>query len=273
MGAKAQLASSAANGGSFESGFVSGALSSAISSAAGAAFGGPSTALGKSLRDVGMVGVGGLTGGLGSVIGGGSFWSGVRQGIITSGLNHVMHAGLEGIMSGGGGNEPSKAYQDGADKVLGAPQKLADMNMAVGALSVANTLQVEALAFTARSSFKSATTYKQWGQLRATQQQWRLSRALGSTGRIYYQGATKLGYGLGWAGIFYTAGNTAVYTFNAVKTGSSVNYLVYIKMGLDIGFTYVGMYGGPYGAGASILYWGLDSVTNGFGGWGTIPNK
>ena len=48
-----------------------------------------------------MVAVGGLTGGLGSVIGGGGFWEGFRQGIITSGLNHVMHAGLEGIMSGG----------------------------------------------------------------------------------------------------------------------------------------------------------------------------
>ena len=176
-----------------------------------------------------MVSVGGLTGGLGSVIGGGSFWSGVRQGIITSGLNHVMHQGVAGIMSGGGGNEPGKAYQDGADAVFGAPKKLSDMNMAVGALSVANTLQVEALAFTARSSFKSATTYKQWGQLRATQQQWRLSRALGSTGRIYYGGATKLGYRLGWAGIAYTAGNAAVYTYNAYTAGSSVNYLVYVK--------------------------------------------
>jgi hypothetical protein len=93
MGAKAQLASSTANGGSFESGFVSGALSSVVSSAAGAAL----SPLSKPLQDVGMVGVGGLTGGLGSVIGGGGFWSGVRQGIITSGLNHVMHAGLEGI--------------------------------------------------------------------------------------------------------------------------------------------------------------------------------
>ena len=176
-------------------------------------------------------------------------------------------------MSGGGGNEPGKAYQDGADAVFGAPKKLSDMNMAVGALSVANTLQVEALAFTARSSFKSATTYKQWGQLRATQQQWRLSRALGSTGRIYYGGATKLGYLLGWAGIAYTGFNVGMYSYNAYKTGATVDWRVYVKMGLDIGFTYAGMYGGPWGAGASILYWGLDSVTNGFGGWGTIPNK
>jgi hypothetical protein len=80
-----------------------------VSSAAGAAL----SPLSKPLQDVGMVGVGGLTGGLGSVIGGGSFWSGVRQGIITSGLNHVLHQGVAGIMSGGE-IESSDTYAEGA---------------------------------------------------------------------------------------------------------------------------------------------------------------
>ncbi|WP_445721377.1 hypothetical protein [Flavobacterium sp.] len=35
-----------------------------------------------------------LSDGLGNTIAGGDFWSGVRQGIITSGLNHLAHEGI-----------------------------------------------------------------------------------------------------------------------------------------------------------------------------------
>jgi hypothetical protein len=38
-----------------------------------------------------MIASGGLSGGLYSAIAGGNFWSGVREGLITSGLNHAMH--------------------------------------------------------------------------------------------------------------------------------------------------------------------------------------
>jgi hypothetical protein len=39
-----------------------------------------------------MIASGGLSGGLSSAIAGGNFWSGVREGLITSGLNHAMHS-------------------------------------------------------------------------------------------------------------------------------------------------------------------------------------
>jgi hypothetical protein len=38
-----------------------------------------------------MIASGGLSGGLSSAIAGGDFWKGVREGLITSGLNHVAH--------------------------------------------------------------------------------------------------------------------------------------------------------------------------------------
>lgn len=38
-----------------------------------------------------MIASGGLSGGISSSIAGGSFWKGVREGLITSGLNHVAH--------------------------------------------------------------------------------------------------------------------------------------------------------------------------------------
>jgi hypothetical protein len=43
-----------------------------------------------------MIAVGGISGGAGSVIGGGSFLDGFKQGLITSSLNHVVHLAIEG---------------------------------------------------------------------------------------------------------------------------------------------------------------------------------
>jgi len=65
---------------------LSGALSSGMSSGAGA----------LGVGNAGMIGIGGLSGGIGSSIAGGSFWMGARQGLITSGLNHAAHSGLFG---------------------------------------------------------------------------------------------------------------------------------------------------------------------------------
>jgi hypothetical protein len=39
-----------------------------------------------------MIAAGGLSGGISSVIAGGNFWKGVRQGVIVAGLNHLAHA-------------------------------------------------------------------------------------------------------------------------------------------------------------------------------------
>lgn len=79
-----------AQGGTFGSGFLSGSMSSGMSSAA------------KSLGmgTVGMIGVGGLSGGVGSMIGGGDFWTGSTQGLITSALNHGLHKGVEALHRG-----------------------------------------------------------------------------------------------------------------------------------------------------------------------------
>lgn len=94
-----------------------------------------------------MVSVGGLTGGLGSVIGGGSFWSGVRQGIITSGLNHVMHAGLEGIMSAE--QDPPGFDYDGDGSVSFFESALTLTEIAVIAFDIASIPSGESLAYSA----------------------------------------------------------------------------------------------------------------------------
>src|SRR5690606_15241048 len=78
---------SAAQGGNFWSGALAGGISSGISTGAGRLL----KNAGKVWKAVGIVGSGSVSGGIGSVLGGGNFWDGVRQGAITTGLNHLAH--------------------------------------------------------------------------------------------------------------------------------------------------------------------------------------
>ncbi|WP_223598281.1 RHS repeat-associated core domain-containing protein [Chryseobacterium sp. GVT01B] len=98
-------------GGKFISGFMSGAISSVVSSGVQAlgesgykfsvegnsisisSFGSRNVGLLKAL----MLASGGLSGGLSSSIAGGNFWDGLKQGLLTSGLNHLAHEGAEAV--------------------------------------------------------------------------------------------------------------------------------------------------------------------------------
>ncbi len=74
------------DGADFGSGFLSGMISSVISSGTQ-----PLKIKSVDLRNAITIASGGLSGGISSSIAGGNFWAGVRQGLITSGLNHVAH--------------------------------------------------------------------------------------------------------------------------------------------------------------------------------------
>jgi hypothetical protein len=113
-------------GGVFLSGFAAGAISSIVSSgveALGTDFnvqdtkGGWSfkTTFGQSsgMKAV-MIASGGLSGGISSSIAGGSFWKGVREGLITSGLNHSLHM----MLDGGGGNKKGEPWDKNSDGKL-----------------------------------------------------------------------------------------------------------------------------------------------------------
>ncbi|MFP5040286.1 hypothetical protein [Parasediminibacterium sp. JCM 36343] len=91
---------SQASGGNFGSGFFSGMVSSSIASGVNAlginfaASSGNSTVyngFGKDYMQAAMIAAGGLSGGISATIAGGNFWDGLRQGIITSALNHMAH--------------------------------------------------------------------------------------------------------------------------------------------------------------------------------------
>ncbi len=82
---------SALQGGKFGAGALSGAFSSISSSLVGGLNTGS-----KFLNAAEKIGTAGLSGGVGSVIGGDKFIDGVRQGLISGALNHGVHAGWFG---------------------------------------------------------------------------------------------------------------------------------------------------------------------------------
>lgn len=104
---------SSLDGGNFGSGFLAGMISSVISTgiqALGTNFTG-SGALQDANRNyismnsfgsgdlikATMIVAGGLSGGISSAIAGGKFWQGIKQGIMTSGLNHLAHFTAEAL--------------------------------------------------------------------------------------------------------------------------------------------------------------------------------
>ncbi|MFN3640885.1 MAG: hypothetical protein ACK4UK_08200 [Flavobacterium sp.] len=107
-------------GGAFMSGFAAGAVSSLVSSSVEglghsggyyidddytqwSSFGARNPNLLKAM----MISSGGFSGGISSSIAGGNFWSGAREGLITSGLNHVAHM----MLDNGGDDKEKKLFQ------------------------------------------------------------------------------------------------------------------------------------------------------------------
>ena len=86
---------SGASGGSFRSGFMSGIVSSGVSALVGSVA--SSLHFNTSQTAASMIFAGGLSGGISSRMSGGNFLDGVKQGLMTSSLNHAMHMAGEGI--------------------------------------------------------------------------------------------------------------------------------------------------------------------------------
>ena len=84
---------SMATGGEFGSGFLAGSLGSLAGTATSGLTQGMQSGFAKGAITIGS---GALSGGIGSRIGGGSFWDGARNGAISAGLNHGIHSGAFG---------------------------------------------------------------------------------------------------------------------------------------------------------------------------------
>lgn len=80
------------NGGDFAHGFFSGAASSLVATGMGSLAQG----MDKLGQAIGTIGGGALAGGVGASVAGGDFWDGFRNGAISAGLNHAVHAGVFG---------------------------------------------------------------------------------------------------------------------------------------------------------------------------------
>lgn len=83
---------SSMTGGNFMGGFGAGAMSSWSSSAIG------NTSLGRT--NIGQYTFAAVSGGIGSVMGGGNFWSGAGTGLLNVGMNHMQHRWFNGSVEG-----------------------------------------------------------------------------------------------------------------------------------------------------------------------------
>jgi len=126
-------------GGSFMSGFAAGAVSSLISSSVEGlghsggyyidddytqwtSFGARNPNLLKAM----MISSGGLSGGISSSIAGGNFWSGAREGLITSGLNHAMHNCVLAYVKHRFQVEIDRAFGEMADDIIPYEKRTCD---------------------------------------------------------------------------------------------------------------------------------------------------
>ncbi len=102
-----------------------------------------------------MIASGGLSGGLSSAIAGGNFWSGVREGLITSGLNHLADHNIKTIQDNKAvkdfikelqKNYPNKTeYPDSNslyDLIGGPMEQMHDNDVEAGNANYANTCAV-----------------------------------------------------------------------------------------------------------------------------------
>ena len=110
-------ASTWARGGNFSIGFASGAVASSITSCTEDLV----DKLPTGWKITCMVASGGLSGGITSSMAGGSFWEGVCNGLICSGLNHAMHLTCETISGPddppGGENDAHKEQENNLNKL------------------------------------------------------------------------------------------------------------------------------------------------------------
>lgn len=104
-----------------------------------------------------MIASGGLSGGISSSIAGGNFWDGARQGIITSGLNHLAHNGVLAYAKHRFQVEIDKAFGTDADQ--GVPHEKRNSKDVVLALEKVPTLKRLWRAFKGKVPIKVIDKY------------------------------------------------------------------------------------------------------------------
>ncbi len=243
----------AISGGKFWSGFAAGALSSIASSA----WGGGTTktegfsaennwaygvktihhaGLGAGTGTAGMIAFGTIVGGGSAMLTGGNFWQGAATGLVVSGLNHAAH-------------------KMGDDWDIDPPAKKSFAKRAQDAFNnhttaAGNTLTIGGGYATALEDFSHVNAGKVYKYGTKSASALQLTRA----NKIFQLRIAKFasvgGKLLGVAG-----GGVSLYQY-------SQNQISGHELTWDLIMTGVGVFGGPAGAGASLIYFGGKAIYN-----------
>jgi len=139
------------------------------------------------------------------------------------------------------------------------------VNQGLGAFGFGNDVKTQLIDFAVRKN--AGLTVREFRALNAVTQEARTIEALGSSGSKYLK-AVK---GLGTVVTIATTAYSTVNTINYYQNGGN-DWKVGVKYGLDLAMTGVGFLG-PVGFGISAAYFILDSATDGFNGFGEIPEN
>ena len=222
-------------GGDFKSGFVSGSVSS-IASSALQGFS-QIAGLGPVAQAAATIAGGGIAGGIGSELAGGTFIDGLRNGLITAGLNHAVHAIDTSIQAQDDYNPYERYFADGVERLegyLGHAGTLGD-----GAEIAATT------ALMHRQSLSISQRVGMSRNLRFIRYASNVSRFAGHLGNI--------GAGLSFITTTYAVGQ------GHISQTEYFTNLALIGTPIALGFAY----GGPAGAGAGLLFTGAELLYRG----------
>ncbi|WP_248875136.1 RHS repeat-associated core domain-containing protein [Epilithonimonas zeae] len=139
------------------------------------------------------------------------------------------------------------------------------VNQGLGAFGFGNDVKTQLIEYGVTKS--AGLTLREFRALNAATQQIRIIEALGDTGSKYFSVAKSLGTAVTIA----TTAYSTVKTIGYYKNGGT-DWKVGVKYGLDLAMTGVGFLG-PIGFGVSAAYFILDSATDGFNGFGEIPQN
>ena len=141
-------------------------------------------------------------------------------------------------------------------------RQLGRYNMLISGFGISNGFKTEILDATVRYNYKSANSFREFNQLRRSQQLWRQTNTLGKAGAKYL----RFSKGLGVMGFYAQIGIDAYQVVHAYNRGGDLFWRTAGKATLDIAMGYVATFCGPVGLGIGLTYMALDY----FGVWDNL---
>ncbi|MBQ0128217.1 MAG: hypothetical protein KBT57_00110 [bacterium] len=167
-------------------------------------------------------------------------------------------------MGGRGSYMPPGYVYSSFDNAGSGLSGLQNASLLAQSFGLGNGAKTELMDWAVRTNYKSARSWGEFRNLRATQKEFRYVNTLGKTGTRYLNVCKGLGAAAAVTSMALTDANAISYYVNGGKgAGVAIKAVMDTAMGI-VGFL------GPVGFAISSVYFITDLATDGFGGWGNV---